>query len=232
MTDSRLVSGILQNDERVWRYIVQNMKGGFISTLRKIFNEESFSSEELDDLFADSCAVMMGSVKGGRFEHREGATLFSFLVGIGKNNVNVLLRKRIRNIQFSDEIEVNDYNGSTVSIESEADKQAEQDEFLDRVFDSIPSDCKTILKRFYWDHKPMDEIASSMGLKNADTAITKKSRCMNKFRDIAKMLVENDEYAEEAIRNAVERAALRDVIKEAAENADSHITIAALETDE
>ena len=65
MTDSRLVSGILLNDERVWRYIVQNMKGGFIATLRKIFNDESFSREELDDVFVDSCAVMMARVKGG-----------------------------------------------------------------------------------------------------------------------------------------------------------------------
>ena len=60
----------------------------------------------------------------------------------------------------------------------------------------------------------MDEIASMLGLRNADTAKTKKNRCMNKFKEIAKMLLENEEFAEEAVRAAVERAALRELLED------------------
>ena len=99
-----------------------------------------------------------------------------------------------------------------VPVETEEQKQKSQNEFLDRVFDSLPSDCQTLLRRFYWDKKPMDEIASTMGLRNADSAKTKKNRCMNKFKEIAKMLLESDEFAEEAVRATAERAALKELL--------------------
>ena len=78
----------------------------------------------------------------------------------------------------------------------------------------------------------MDDIASILGMRNADSAKTKKSKCMNKFKDIAAQLIESDEFAEEAIRNAVERAALRELIAEEMANADSGYCIAALDTDD
>ena len=85
---------------------------------------------------------------------------------------------------------------------------------------------------FYWDHKPMDDIACIMGMKNADSAITKKSKCMKKFKDIANMLIENDEFAEEVVRNAVERAALRELLDEERINSDEGFKMAAYETDD
>ena len=113
------------------------------------------------------------------------------------------------------------------------EKQQAQNEFLDRVFDSIPADCQMLLKRFYWDRKPLDEIASTLGLRNADTAKTKKNRCMNKFKDIASKLLESDEFAEEAVRAAVERAALKELLEDERAYCEiPDIAIAALKTEE
>ena len=112
------------------------------------------------------------------------------------------------------------------------EKQKSQEEFLDRVFDSIPSDCKTLLKHFYWGHKSMDDIASILGMRNADSAKTKKNKCMNKFKDIAAKLLENDEFAEEAVRAAVERAALKELINNERVYAENGISMAALDEDE
>ena len=112
------------------------------------------------------------------------------------------------------------------------EKQKSQDEFLDRVFDSLPSDCKTLLKHFYWGRKPMDRIASVLGMRNADSVKTKKNKCMNKFRNIAAMLIESDEFAEEAVRAAVERAALKELLEDEKICAERRICRAALNTDE
>ena len=86
--------------------------------------------------------------------------------------------------------------------------------FLDRVLESIPPTCKSILKRFYWDKMSMKDIATLTGLKNEDTAKSTKKRCMDKFRSIAKAMMEDDEKAEAAIRRTIERAALRDQLDE------------------
>ena len=233
MTDSRLLIGIMQNDERTWRFICRNMKSGFASIVAQAFSYSNFTNEDMEDIFQDSCIVLMRKVKaGGVTVTREGA-LFSFLVQVGKLTACNLLRKRksitpeevvtiSENLHKEDE----DYE---ISVD---EKQKSQDEFLDRVFDSIPPDCKTLLKHFYWGRKSMDDIASILGMRNADSAKTKKTKCMNKFKDIAAKLVGNDEFAEEAVRAAVERAALKELMNNERVYAETGISMAALDSEE
>ena len=233
MKESRLLIGIMQNDERTWRFICRNMKSGFVSIIGQAFSFYNLSNEDVEDIFQESCIVLMQKVKsGGVSISREGA-LFSFLVQIGKLTACNLLRKRrpltaeeMVTISLNLHKENEDYE---VSVD---EKQKSQEEFLDRVFDSIPSDCKTLLKHFYWGHKSMDDIASILGMRNADSAKTKKNKCMNKFKDIAAKLLENDEFAEEAVRAAVERAALKELINNERVYEENGISMAAFDEDE
>ena len=233
MTDPQLLIGIMQNDERVWRFVCINMKPGFSSIIGQAFAFSNFTRDDLEDIFQESCIVLMQKVKnGGVSVTREGA-LFSYLVQIGKLTACNLVRKR-RNLTSEEEVTISEnLHKEDEDYEISVDeKQKSQDEFLDRVFDSIPSDCKTLLKHFYWGHKSMDDIASILGMRNADSAKTKKTKCMNKFKDIAAKLIENDEFAEEAVRAAVERAALKEVINNERVCAENGISIAALDEDE
>ena len=233
MKESRLLIGIMQNDERTWRFICRNMKSGFVSIIGQAFSFYNLSNEDVEDIFQESCIVLMQKVKsGGVSISREGA-LFSFLVQIGKLTACNLLRKRrpltaeeMVTISLNLHKEDEDYE---VSVD---EKQKSQEEFLDRVFDSIPSDCKNLLKHFYWGHKSMDDIASILGMRNADSAKTKKNKCMNKFKDIAAKLLENDEFAEEAVRAAVERAALKELINNERVYEENGISMAAFDEDE
>ena len=78
----------------------------------------------------------------------------------------------------------------------------------------------------------MDEIASILGMRNADSAKTKKSKCMNKFKDIAAQLIESDKFAEDAVRAAVERAALRELLEEERFYSENGISLAALDIED
>ena len=86
--------------------------------------------------------------------------------------------------------------------------------FLERVLESIPPKCRSILRRFYWDKLPMSEIAAIHGLRNENSAKSTKNRCMDKFKEIAKAMLADDAKAEEAVRRTVERDALRDLLEE------------------
>ena len=227
MTDAQIVMSIMQNDLRGWRHIYRKMKPGFCATLKGIFVNETFSADALEDIFQDSCIALMENIKKGSYSVREGSALFSYLVEIGKKTTMAYLRKNRKPKQQLEPEK--DY----VPVETEEQKQKSQNEFLDRVFDSLPSDCQTLLRRFYWDKKPMDEIASTMGLRNADSAKTKKNRCMNKFKEIARMLLESDEFAEEAVRAAAERAALRELLADERAYCEmTDVAIAAYQVDE
>lgn len=231
MTDQQLLIGIMQNDERSWKHISRNMKQGFSSILVHMFSFSNLTNEDIEDIFQESLIVLMQKVKsGGIVFSREGA-LFSYLVQIGKLTACNLVRKR-KDIISDDVVTISDNLHKEYEDMSVDEKQKSQDEFLDRVFDSLPSDCKMLLKYFYWGRKPMDQIASVLGMRNADSVKTKKNKCMNKFKDIAAKLIESDEFAEEAVRAAVERAALKELIEDEKVYAENGICMAALNTDD
>ena len=231
MTDSQLLIGIMQNDERAWKHICKNMKQGLTSILVQTFQFSNLTTEDLDDIFQESLIVLMQKAKSGSIViSREGA-LFSYLVQIGKLTACNLIRKR-KDITSEDVVTISDNLHKEYEDISVDEKQKSQDEFLDKVFDSLPSDCKTLLKHFYWGRKPMDQIASILGMRNADSAKTKKNKCMNKFKDIAAKLIESDEFAEEAVRAAVERAALKELLEDERFYAENGISMAALKVEE
>lgn len=232
MTNPQLLIGIMQNDDRAWRFIYRNMKSGFASIIGQAFSFCNISNEDMEDIFQESCIVLMQKVKsGGVAISREGA-LFSYLVQIGKLTACNFLRKR-RSLTAEEMVTISlnlhkEDEDSEITVD---EKQQSQDEFLDRVFDSIPPECKTLLKHFYWGHKNMDEIAAILGMRNADSAKTKKNKCMNKFKDIAAKLIESDEFAEETVRAAVERATLKELLNDEKVYAENGICMAALDID-
>lgn len=231
MTDQQLLIGIIQNDERAWKYICRNMKQGFAAILVQTFSFNSLTNEDIEDIFQESCIVLMQKVKSGGIAISRDGALFSYLVQIGKLTACNLVRKR-KDITTENVVTISDNLHKGYEDISVDEKQKSQDEFLDRVFDSLPSDCKTLLKHFYWGRKPMDHIASVLGMRNADSAKTKKNKCMNKFKDIAAKLIESDEFAEEAVRAAVERAALKELLENEKVYAENGICTAALNTDD
>ena len=232
MTDQQLLIGIMQNDERAWKYICRNMKPGFMSILGQTSSLGNLTNDDVEDIFQESMIVLMQKAKSGIIMISRDGALFSYLVQIGKLTACNFIRKRRPRVSedlvtISDNLHKEEENDLSVD-----EKQKSQDEFLDRVFDSLPSDCKTLLKHFYWGHKPMDQIASILGMRNADSAKTKKNKCMNKFKDIAAKLIENDEFAEEAVRAAIERAALKELLEDEKVYAENGICMAALNTDD
>ena len=232
MTDSQLIFGILQNDERAWRYICREMKPGFASILGQTFSVDTISNEDIEDIFQESLIVLMQNVKSGKVtSSREGA-LFSYLVQIGKLTACNLVRKK-RELNIDDSVtfslQLHNIEDDEIAVD---EKQQAQNELLDKLFSRIPSECSTLLKHFYWNHKPMDEIASILGMRNADSVKTKKNKCMNRIKEIAARIIENDEFAEEVVRNAIERAALRELIEEERIHAENGHSMAALDIDD
>ena len=151
MTDPQLLIGIMQNDDRAWRFICRNMKSGFSSIIGQAFPFGNMSNEDIEDIFQESCIVLMQKAKNGEVAvSREGA-LFSYLAQIGKLTACNLLRKR-RSLTPEEMVTISlnlhkEDEDSEITVD---EKQQSQDDFLDRVFDSIPPECKNLLKHFYW----------------------------------------------------------------------------------
>ena len=107
MTDQQILIGIMQNDERAWKHICRNMKQGFVSILAQTFSFGNLSNEDIEDVFQESCILLMQKIKSGGFAiSREGA-LFSYLVQIGKLTACNIIRKR-KDITTEDVVTISD----------------------------------------------------------------------------------------------------------------------------
>lgn len=239
MTDVQIVAGIKKNDDKTWRFIYRSMRKPFFSTVAKTPESSILSSNEIEDIFQDACILLMDAVKNDRFRIMDGSHIFNWLVTTGRFRIMNMVRAAKskssaapgKDCDTPDIINIYEPK-QTASEENGPDVtaiQTEQDRFLDRAFAAIPETCRSILKRFYWDKMPMDEIASLVGLKNADTAKATKNRCMNRFKDIACKMLEDEEFAEATIRSAAERSALRDLLREEQELLDEEIAALTLE---
>ena len=150
MTDSQLIFGILQNDERAWRYICREMKPGFASILGQTFSIDNISGEDIDDIFQESLIVLMQKVKSGKVASSRDGALFSYLVQIGKLTAcNQVRKKRELNMDDSVTFSLHLHNIEDDEIAVD-EKQQAQNDLLDKLFSRIPSECSTLLKHFYW----------------------------------------------------------------------------------
>ena len=154
MTDAQIVMSIMQNDSRGWRYICRNMKQGFAAILARSFSFGRTANADIEDIFQDSCIVLMQKVKEGKFAITGEHSVFKFLVKIGINNACNFIRKH-RPLTSKEEVTVTlNLHDDNQDVELSVDEQQKaQDDFLDRVFDSLPDTCKAIFKKFveYYD---------------------------------------------------------------------------------
>ncbi len=171
-----------------------------------------------DDVYQEACIILMENIKAGKLDENRDTNLKGYLYRICERIALRYARKnrpeRMPTGGIKDEAEEQEMK-SPEEIEKEKEEEAlKTREFLDSVLDSIPPRCKAVLRYFYWDRMSMKEIATLLGLKNEDTAKSTKKRCMETFKTKAGELLEDDELLEEAVRQTVERAALREQLDE------------------
>ena len=229
MTDQQIVQGILDNDEMAWRFIYANMRGALLGSLRKKF-PSAFSAEEWNDVFVDTCEALMVNVKRGKYEVMENATLYTYILKIAENTTLAFWRKKKGTVIKEDISYVKDMVEDIDLLPDE--KQRTQNEFLDRVLESIPEDCRLLLKKFYWDRIPMERLAPMFGYKNADNVANKKNKCMKKIKDVKERLFEDGDFDEDTVKAAVERAALRELLESERIRMEEGYRLAALDVDD
>ena len=234
MTDNDIIQGIRDNSSVAWRELYNTTISGIRQKIEPMLGRVNHIT--FDDLFEEACITLMDHVKDGKVKEGENTNLSGYLFTICWR-LALRLKNREARPKKEEEAE-NRVNGKLIvvdSIEEQGDGpdtiEIEENEafaFLDRVLKSIPEDCQKLLRRFYWDKMSMRDIAPALGLKNENVAKTKKNRCMDKFKEIAKAMLADDEKAENAVRRTIERDALRDLLEDLRKEESGNLAMAAL----
>ena len=239
MTDNDIIRGIRENSSEAWRELYHSAVEGIREKIEPMLKKVKHLT--FDDLFKDACITLIEDVQKGKVKEGEGTNLAGYLYTICWR---AALRQNDRESRPKEPVKavISMRNGAVIVeepnqvMEEEDPDTARQEEeeafaFLDKVLKSIPEDCQKLLRWFYWDKMPMKDIAPAMGLKNENVAKTKKNRCMDKFKEIAKAMLADDEKADEAVRRTVERDALRDLLDDFRKEESGDLAMAALKED-
>lgn len=220
MTDNELIRGIRENSPEAWREVYHSNIGRIRAKIEPMFvwtRDRTFH-----DLYDEALIQMMENVKSGRLTEGEGTNLSGYIYTIcwrmayrwelQSRKMEIMRPASESNPDRKGRDDFPDPGENPFILSPEEYEEAMA--FLARVLDAIPTQCRSILRRFYWDRMPLKEVASAVGLKNEDSAKTTKNRCMKKFKDIAKKMLGDDDAAEAAVSRVVERDALRDLLEE------------------
>ena len=236
MTDNDIIRGIRENSSEAWRELYHSTVGGIRAKIEPMLHNVKHLT--FDDLFKDACITLMEDVQKGKVKEGAGTNLSGYLYTICWR---MALRQNDRESRPKEPVKavISMRNGAVIvdepneEMEEEDPETAQQEEeeafaFLDKVLKSIPEDCQKLLRWFYWDKMSLKDIAPAMGLKNENVAKTKKNRCMDKFKDIARAMLADDGKAEEAVRRTIERDTLRDLLEDLRQEEAGELAMAAL----
>lgn len=226
MTDNDIILGIRDNSESAWRELFAKTHDQLRPKISPLLQRAADTT--YDDIYEQACLDLMDNVKDGKLVESEDTNLVGYMYRICWRRALRAETKRKKSDGRLEEFPQEEVAKLEFDPAEQADAEEEAMAFLEKVLAAIPESCRQLFRRFYWDKMPMKDIAAAMGLKNDDVAKATKSKCMKKYRDIAKAMLADDEKAEEAVRRVVERDALRDLLEECRNEASGEWALAAL----
>jgi RNA polymerase sigma factor (sigma-70 family) len=177
MTDSELVRLVRSGDGAGLSFVYEKYRKEFLNWIRKFNN---CSLDEAKEYYQAAAVILYENIMSSKITELQ-SSLKTYLFGIGKNLVYQHHRhsQRMDRIKAGYMIEVEVYNESRQAMQLDYDLT-----ILQRCLAAIGEPCRQLLDFFYFQRKSMDEISSTMGYKNPETAKNQKYKCMERLRKL------------------------------------------------
>lgn len=192
MTDPQIIREIAEGNQRAFTELYNMYRAEFIGYVRKSFRG---GDDTIIDLYQDACVALYENIIKGRLtvEQLTHASLKTYLFCIGRNKLVDMYRSREFK-QRRDFIENIDYIHDKLPWQEE--EPSEREVVIRQAVAKMTEPCNTILLKFYWEQKSMQEIAQECGYNNPDSAKTQKSKCMTKLKVYITKQLQRDESGE------------------------------------
>jgi len=175
MTDVELVHLVRSGDVAGLSFVYEKYRKEFLNWIRKF---SGCSMDEAQEFYQAATLILYENIMSAKVTELQ-STLKTYLFGIGKNLTYQHHRKnqRMEKARAEYMIEVELLNDSRHALEAEMDLRV-----IAKCLTVIGEPCRQLLDHFYFLRKTMEEISTSMGYKNPETAKNQKYKCMERLR--------------------------------------------------
>lgn len=140
-------------------------------------NTYEATADQAKDAFQDAIIDFHQNVMTGQLIELS-SSIKTYLFQIGKHKLLNIQKKESR-ITYHESFQLIDTKEIERYMEEESHLYSQEQ--ISAAIENVPADCQKVLKLFYFEEYDMDSIARELNYKNADTAKSKKSLCMNKL---------------------------------------------------
>ncbi|MCB0583442.1 MAG: sigma-70 family RNA polymerase sigma factor [Phaeodactylibacter sp.] len=170
----KLLEALRRGEERAFEQVYRSCYRQISSMARSNSGTES----QAQDLFQETLLVFLGKLRDPAFELT--SDVCTFLYAIAQRKWWKQLRKDSRVDLTLDE---QGHPTELPDVGNLEEKKAfeEKHRLMSRVFAGISEECRRIIVEFYYQKKPLQEIAEKMGLDYQYIRV-KKHRCMNDYK--------------------------------------------------
>lgn len=176
MNDNSVIEKIKSGSREDLEQVYERYRIEFVSWITKNY---SCSLEEAMDVYQFSVLILYENIVSGKLQHLS-SSLKTYLFAIGKNKM--LEFKKSSNRMISG------VNDDMFYVPGESKEEAEAYEqnlkLVETCLDDLGEPCRTILEAYYYHKSSMEDIASKMDYKNAETVKNLKYKCMKRLKKI------------------------------------------------
>lgn len=169
MTLTEITQSFLHGDNKAFEFIY--LKYGSYC-IDQLVAKRGCPKEDAQDLFVDAVLIFRRKILGGEISYL--TNLKFYLYRTCENNYLANLKKEATKAK-------NQYNVEQYLYSASEEISVAQKESGKISWSKLSEKCKNIIYLFYVKSISMEEIATDMGLSNADSAKSSKSRCMKKY---------------------------------------------------
>jgi RNA polymerase sigma factor (sigma-70 family) len=175
-TQESIIAGIKSGDEAMMEYVYRE----YYPMVAHFIIKNSGNETDAQDLYQEGLLIVFRKLKEGT----EVQYLKTYIYSVCRNKWLAQLRyRRMHAEKIVDSLE---FFEVWVEEESEA---TPYEMAMQQALEALDETCRKLLLAFYFEKQTMDDIAVRFGYNQANTAKSKKNKCMEKIREKAKAIL-------------------------------------------
>ena len=172
MTSEQALESLKNGDIEALGWIYERYRENFVKSM---INRLKYSPQEAISLFHDVIVEFDRQVQQGRFTELKGAGLGGWFYQTGLNKAKEEERRRKREL-------THDLNHKEQDVSTDYIEKEEMFTRLEKELSELDEDCQKLLKLYYLDQKPLDQIWQSLQFPSYNAAKTCLYRCREKLK--------------------------------------------------
>lgn len=189
ISDTELIAGLRSSRQSEQDDAIRQLYRHYYAMIEQLILKNQGTKADAADIFQEGVVVFYRKARQADFKLT--ASSGTFLYAVCRNLWLMRLRKQKR------ETELTDVHTETIAVEGDVFEYLQDHErsaWVAEALQQLKEDCRKVLIYFYFDRRRMTEIQELMNYQSPQVAKNKKSRCMQKLRELVKNRPEAKEF--------------------------------------